>query len=392
MSQNRMSQSPAMRSAIWRSQSKLEKQLEGAVMTLTRTLARKLIFGGAIVGGATLALGAGTAVGIGLGYWGFRQAKRYKLANKVVVITGGSRGLGLAMARVFLRRGAKVALLARDPEPLERARQLLAGHGTVFVRPCDVREDTQVKQAIADVRQELGEIDVLVNNAGTLTVGPMDTMTVEEYREALNVFLWAALYTTLAVLPSMRKRRSGRIINISSIGGKISVPHLLPYSVGKFALAGFSEGLRAEVLKDNVFVTAVYPGLMRTGSPRNADFKGKHRAEYTWFVLSDATPGLSINADRAARQIVNACEYGKAELIITLPAKIAIKMHALFPGAASLLLAAASRLLPDARGADDIKKKGAQSATPITESWLTTLDEHAARKNNQLPNPIPVTS
>jgi len=361
-------------------------------MTLNRTLARRLIFGGAIAGGATLALGAGTAAGIGLGYWGVRQALRYKLNDKVVVITGGSRGLGLAMARVFLRRGAKVALLARDPEALERARQLLAGHGTVFVRPCDVRDEAQVKQAIADVRQELGEIDVLVNNAGTLTVGPMDTMTADEYREALNIFFWAPLNTTLAVLPAMRQRRTGRIINISSIGGKISVPHLLPYSVGKFALSGFSEGLRAELLKDNVYVTAVYPGLMRTGSPRNADFRGKHRAEYTWFVLSDATPGLSINADRAARQIVKACEYGKAELIITFAAKAAVKMHALFPGAASLLLGAANRLLPDAQGAEDIKKKGAQSVTPITESWLTTLDEHAARKNNQVPNPIPVTS
>src|SRR5947199_2208850 len=221
-------------------------------MSLTRTLARRLIFGGAIAGGATLALGAGTAAGSGFGYWGVRQALRYRLQNKVVVITGGSRELGLAMARVFLRRGAKVALLARDPEALERARQLLAGMGTVFVRPCDVRDEKQVSEAIRDVRQELGEINVLVNNAGTITVGPMDTMTADEYREALEVFFWGPLYTTLAVLPEMRKRHSGRIVNISSIGGKISVPALLPYSVGKFALSGFSQGLRAELVRDNV--------------------------------------------------------------------------------------------------------------------------------------------
>src|SRR5947199_4277622 len=163
-------------------------------MSLTRTLARRLIFGGAIAGGATLALGAGTAAVIGLGYWGVRQALRYRLHDKVVVITGGSRGLGLAMARAFLHRGAKVALLARDPEALERARQLLAGSGTVFVRPCDVRDENQVKEAIRDVRHELGEIDVLVNNAGTITVGPMDTMTAEEYRESLDVFFWGPLH------------------------------------------------------------------------------------------------------------------------------------------------------------------------------------------------------
>jgi short-subunit dehydrogenase len=359
-------------------------------MTLTRSLARKLIFSGAIVSGAGVGIGAGAIAGLGLAYWGFQRTRRYKLNGRVAVITGGSRGLGLAMARAFLHRGAKVALLARDPEALERARQLLAGSGTVFVRPCDVRDENQVKEAIRDVRHELGEIDVLVNNAGTITVGPMDTMTAEEYRESLDVFFWGPLHTTLAVLPEMRKRRDGRIVNISSIGGKISVPHLLPYSVGKFALAGFSEGLRAELMKDNVYVTTIYPGLMRTGSPRNADFKGKHRAEYTWFLLSDSTPGFSVNADRAARQIVKACEYGKTELILTVPAKLAIKAHALFPSVSSAVLSAVNRALPEPGELGQRKAKGAASTTGITESWLSALDERAAKRNNQVPNPIPV--
>jgi short-subunit dehydrogenase len=358
-------------------------------MTLTQSLTRKLIFGGAVVSGAGVGIGAGALAGLGLAYWGFRQARRYRLTGRVVAITGGSRGLGLAMARAFLRRGAKVALLARDPEALERARQLLAGLGTVFVRPCDIRDEKQVKEAVRDVRHDLGEIDVLVNNAGTITVGPMDTMTAEEYRESLDVFFWGPLHATLAVLPEMRKRQSGRIVNISSIGGKISVPHLLPYSVGKFALAGFSEGLRAELTRDNVYVTTVYPGLMRTGSPRNAEFKGKHRAEYTWFLLSDSTPGLSVNADRAARQIIKACEYGRTELILTVPAKLAIKAHALFPSVSSAILSAVNRALPDPGNLGQGKAKGAASTTGITESWLSTLDERAAKRNNQVPNPIP---
>jgi short-subunit dehydrogenase len=358
-------------------------------MTLTQSLTRKLIFGGAVVSGAGVGIGAGALAGLGLAYWGFRLARRYRLTGRVVAITGGSRGLGLAMARAFLRRGAKVALLARDPEALERARQLLAGLGTVFVRPCDIRDEKQVKEAVRDVRHDLGEIDVLVNNAGTITVGPMDTMTAEEYRESLDVFFWGPLHATLAVLPEMRKRQSGRIVNISSIGGKISVPHLLPYSVGKFALAGFSEGLRAELTRDNVYVTTVYPGLMRTGSPRNAEFKGKHRAEYTWFLLSDSTPGLSVNADRAARQIIKACEYGRTELILTVPAKLAIKAHALFPSVSSAILSAVNRALPDPGNLGQGKAKGAASTTGITESWLSTLDERAAKRNNQVPNPIP---
>src|SRR5947209_1284609 len=192
---------------------------------------------------------------------------------------------------------------------------------------------------------------------------------------------------TEAVLPAMRERKSGRIVNISSIGGRISVPHLLPYCAGKFALSGWSEGLRQELTKDNIYVTTVFPGLMRTGSPRNAEFKGKHHDEYTWFTLSDAMPGLSISADRAARQIVNACEYGRTELIVSLPAKIAIKAHALFPSMSSLVLRATNQLLPGAEGADKTGKKGSQSETALTRSFLTTLDQRAAEKNNQVSNP-----
>src|SRR5438067_12281633 len=356
----------------------------------TRTLVRRAFVGGAIISGAGALLATGMAAGLGFAYWALRQASRLELKGRCVLITGGSRGLGLALARQFLRRGAKVALLARDQEALQRAQQLLAGKGSVFIRACDVRDRTQVEQAVADVCRELGEIDVLVNNAGTITVGPMDTMNVDDYQEALNIYFWASLYTSLVVLPSMRQRRTGRIVNISSIGGKISVPHLLPYSVGKFALAGWSEGLRTEVAKENVSVTTVFPGLMRTGSPRNANFKGNPQSEYTWFLLSDSLPFFSVNADRAARQIVGACERGQAELIISLPATIAIKAHALFPSVVSLAMRAATRLLPGSEGADGIAKKGAQSTTAVTESWLTDLDKKAAQKNNQVPNSIPV--
>lgn len=358
-----------------------------------RTLARRLIFSGALIGGGTAALAAGTMAGAAFAYWSIKQTRRFNLSGRTVLITGGSRGLGLALARVFLRRGAKVALLAREVETLERARQLLAGMGTVFVRPCDVRDPKQVQQATTDVRQEFGDIDVLVNNAGTLTVGPMDTMTTEDYEEALNVYFWGPFHMAQAVLASMRQRRTGRIVNISSIGGKISVPHLLPYCAGKFALSGWSEGLRQELTKDNVYVTTVYPGLMRTGSPRNAEFKGRHRDEYTWFTLSDAMPGLSISADRAARQIVTACEYGRTELIISLPAKLAIKAHTLFPRMSSLALRITSQLLPQAEdAAGKASKKGSQSETAATRSLLTVLDKQAAKKNNQVPNPTPVTT
>lgn len=99
----------------------------------------------------------------------------------------------------------------------------------------------------------------------------------------------------------MRRQRGGRIVNVSSVGGKIGVPHLLPYTASKFALTGLSEGLRVELKRERILVTTVCPGLMRTGSPRNALFRGKHKREYAWFAIADSLPLLSISAESAAR-------------------------------------------------------------------------------------------
>src|SRR5262249_21748751 len=158
--------------------------------------------------------------------------------------------------------------------------------------PCDVTDRKQADALVATVLARWRPIDVLVNNAGTICVGPQETMTEEDYREAMQTNFWGPLHMIEAVLPGMRQRRSGRIVNIASIGGKVSVPHLLPYSASKFALVGLSEGLRAELAKDGILVTTVCPGLMRTGSPRNATFKGQNTAEYAWFSISDSLPLL----------------------------------------------------------------------------------------------------
>ena len=321
--------------------------------------------------------------------WNRVRSGGYKLAGKTVVITGGSRGLGLALARQFLGQGARVAILARDPGALDRARFMLSRSQdqdedeNVIVISCDVTDKHQVDGAFEVVRKKFGPVDVLVNNAGLITVGPMESMTLDDYRESMDLHFWAPVYSTLAVLPEMRLRKQGRIVNISSIGGKISVPHLLPYSAGKFALAGFSEGVRTEAAKDNIYVTSVYPGLMRTGSPRNATFKGKHRAEYAWFSVSDSMPGVSISADRAARQIVTACKRGDSTLIISFPAKVAIALHQLFPRTSASLLTAANRALPAAGGIGKNRRVGKESASWVSPSWLTALDELAARKNNE---------
>src|SRR5205807_654261 len=231
---------------------------------------------------------------------------------------------------------------------------------------------------------EFGEVDILVNNAGIISVGPIETMTIDDYRNSINTHFWGPYFTTMVVLPSMQRRQTGRIVNSSSIGGKISVPHLVPYSVGKFALTAFSEGLRSELLKDKVYVTTVCPGLMRTGSPRNALFKGDNEAEYAWFSVSDALPGLSMNAERAARRIVRACLRGEAEVVLSVPAQVAVAIHALLPGITADALALANTLLPMAKGSEKEVKTGKQSYSEASPSWVTTLNERAAANNNQV--------
>ena len=313
------------------------------------------------------------------------QFFEYNLKNKAVLITGGSRGLGLVMAREFAREGARLALCARDEEELERARVDLETSGTeVMVVPCDVRNTNEVDKMVAAVNDQFGHIDVLVNNAGVIQVGPIEVMTHEDFELAMQAHFWGPLNTILAVLPSMRQRKEGRIVNISSIGGKVSVPHLVPYSASKFALVGLSKGLRAELMKDGIVVTTVCPGLMRTGSPRNADFKGQHRFEYAWFSISDALPLLTVSAENAARQIVRACKRGQAELVISVPAKVAVKFDALFPAVMSQLLAVANQILPEPGGVGTQRVKGRDSTSAWSPSWLTTLNEEAAARNNEV--------
>src|SRR5919201_401355 len=220
-----------------------------------------------------------------------RAQRAYDVRGKTVLITGGSRGLGLVLARELAREGARIAICARDATELERAREDLAARGAdVLAVPCDLTKRAQVEELVNDVRAHFGRIDVLINNAGVIQVGPIDVMTLEDYEEAMRTHYWGPLYAILAVLPQMRQRGEGRIVNISSIGGKVSMPHLLPYNASKFALVGLSEGLRAELAKDGIVVTTVCPGLMRTGSPPNAYFKGQNEKEYAWFAISDALP------------------------------------------------------------------------------------------------------
>jgi len=309
------------------------------------------------------------------------RRSRFQLEGKVVLITGGSRGLGLVLARQFAAEKARVVICARDMVELDRARRDVQKLGAeVRSVACDIT-DPEAVQTMVD---EIGQIDVLVNNAGIIQVGPLDTTTAEDFRRALQTHFWGPLNTILAVLPQMRMRKAGRIVNISSVGGKVSVPHLLPYSASKFALVGLSTGLHAELRKEGITVTTVCPGLMRTGSPRNAEFKGKHRAEYAWFSISDSLPFISISADRAASQIIGAIKAGKAELTISLPAKIAVITDALFPEFTAGLMSLVNDFVLPEPGVRRSSAKGKDSTSFWSPSLLTTMSDEAALKNNEM--------
>jgi short-subunit dehydrogenase len=308
------------------------------------------------------------------------------------LITGGSRGLGLAMAREFVRRGSRVAICARDTDELEIARRDLESRGAeVMAVPCDVTVREEAEALAREVCERFGCVDVLVNNAGVIEVGPLESMTLDDFEEAMRIHFYGPLYLTLAAVPEMRRRRHGRVVNISSVGGLISVPHLLPYCSSKFALSGFSEGLRAELARDNVLVTTVAPGLMRTGSARHAWFKGHPLREYKWFRAGASLPLLTMDPERAARKIVAGCERGAAELILTPQAKLLVKSKALFPELVTDLMDLADRVLPDGFEASSEKVEGSELEPPRGGSILDRLNRFAAMRFNEYAREEPIT-
>jgi NAD(P)-dependent dehydrogenase (short-subunit alcohol dehydrogenase family) len=305
-----------------------------------------------------------------------KRATAVDLHGKRAVVTGGSRGLGFALAQELRAQGARVAICARGEEQLLRAQAKLGDDVTAI--PCDVSDRAQVEAFI----DEVGPVDVLINNAGVIAVGPWHTQTLDDFREMLDIQFWGLAHTTFAVLPSMVERGGGRIANVTSIGGKISVPWLLPYSTAKFAAVGFSEGLRAELAGTGVKVTTIVPGLMRTGSFLAAYFKGDRAPlEYSLFTPLSATPATTVSAERAARRIVTAIRRGDPEVTLGLHAKLAARGNGLAPGATAAVLELVARALPDVRGTDRVR--GSEIDSPVDRSPLTRPGRRAAHDLNQ---------
>lgn len=278
---------------------------------------------------------------------------RNPMKGRIVIITGGSRGLGLALADRFGRSGAKLVLCARHYEELVCARTALLSQGAVLSEndillvQGDLTQTADANRLMEQAIDHFGRIDVLINNAGVIEVGPFENQSFESFQGAMETNFFGAVRAIQAVLPHFIERPpnlgDAAIVNIASIGGKFAMPHMLPYVASKFALVGFSEGLHAELRKKGVRVTTVCPGLMRTGGEVHAHFTGQVSKEQRWFNLGAKTPGIAASVEHAANKIYNAVAAGRAEITITPQAWLAARMAGLAPETTQFLASAVNK-------------------------------------------------
>jgi NAD(P)-dependent dehydrogenase (short-subunit alcohol dehydrogenase family) len=318
-------------------------------------------------------------------------------AARTAVVMGASRGLGLLVSEELLQRGFTVYGCARDEDELEGAARILAAAvpgGRFVPRICDVRYHDEVTAVVEEVVDDHGGLDVAIHVAGVIQVGHADKVTLGHYHEAVDTMLFGPVHLALASVPHMRDAGHGRIGIVSSVGGLVAVPRLVPYSVAKFGAVGLAEGLYAELSGTGVTVTTVTPGLMRTGGHTHARFVDDAVSDYAWFAPLASVPGLSISAERAARRIVSGVLSGSPTVELTPLTIIGRRVHGLAPATTTRAMGLVSRLLPGPSG---------RAADPMTEAapavdgstarerlssrvvdGLSVLGDRAARRTNEL--------
>lgn len=326
-----------------------------------------------------------------------RLNRRVSFDGARVLILGGGRGLGLELARAFAAEGATLALVARSEGQLLTAQALLeTGEGdrrstTAHVRAADLRETGAARDAVEWAAEAMGGLDVLVHVAGIIQVSPLEHLARTDYEDALGVHFWAAQEAMEAALPHLKRSGVARVIVVSSIAGKVASPHLISYTASKFALSGLADATRAAYRRHGIYLTTVFPGLMRTGSPRNAGFKGDANAEYGWFTPRVATPVSSIASDRAARQIVEASRVGRGRFVVTAQARLLLLADALLPELTADAMGLVERFyLPRPVGPEgDRLVMGFQGPEAANPDATSALLEAAVVRNNETDAPTP---
>jgi len=330
---------------------------------------RKPVFlaSAAVAGAATGVAVAGTLATVGAAVLIARALRTKPVPeNAVVLVTGGSRGFGFAIASRFAKKPVRFVLAARNRAELERAQaDLIAQHPHLtpqhfYLVAADLSVRAECERLVRETIAHFGRIDVLINVAGIIQVGPIEVQTVENFERTMRLNFFTAVNIIWAALPHMRTQvpllgwdRRAAIVNIASIGGKVAVPHMLPYSASKFALVGFSEGLHAELRHKGIRVTTVCPGLIRTGGEDHAEFLGDAEAEKRWFNLGAKTPLVSVSASHAACCVYSAVANGRAEITISPQAWILARKAGVFPETMQHASALANRyVLPQPPGAN----------------------------------------
>ena len=339
---------------------------------------------------AKVAAGIGFALGV---REVIARANEADLRGQVALVTGSSTGLGLLMARELAAEGCRLVICARSGDKLDEARKDLEARGAeVLAVPCDVADQDQVDRMVEQAIAHFGRIDVLICNAGVIQVGQYRSMERDDFQQAMDIMFFGTLHPILATVPHMRERGSGRIALVTSIGGKISVPYLLPYNASKFAAVGLGEGLRAELQQDGITVTTLVPGLMRTGSYLNAKFSGEpegREATYRVFSALSSLPLFTADAELSAKSYTRAIKRGDATF--TFPPQYAVleRIHGLAPATTMFAMNIANRLLPKT-GDDTTTVEGEEidEHLPGEGPWrtMTTLGRSIAADVQHEPN------
>lgn len=254
---------------------------------------------------------------------------------KVALVTGGSEGIGLAIATRFAKEGYRVGIAARTPEKLVEAANQIKTQATtpVLTVPTDVRDPVQVRQLVDKVIAEFGQLDVLVNNAGLYSSGPTETFSLEDWHTVLDTNLWGYIHTIHATLPHFVGRGTGTIINICSIAGKVPMPYQTIYTTSKHAIAGLSQSLSAELAPKGVQVSAIYPNIIQTDFPEKAVIKGANledkQARYQQLEKTLAMPFIETPEDVA--NAVWQCLQSERSEQVPGTAKLLNGMNSVFP-------------------------------------------------------------
>lgn len=318
-----------------------------------------------------------------------KPERAQEFEGKTALVTGGTRGLGRALVRELASRGAKVVFCARHADEIERSQASLEVEGLsgVLGMVADLSRPNTPEELVARVEQTLGAVDILINNAGIIQVAPFLNTREESFHQCLDLFLYAPLRLSTAVLPQMLSQGEGTIVNIASVGGQVPSPHMTAYNCGKSALVALSEGMSVELGRYGVNVLTVVPGLMRTGGHRNAEFAGKPDKEYAWFSRAAIHPALAACPYRVARKVVDGIRDRNRTLYPGWEAKLGPRFHRLFPDITLAVSSMINRLLPRPGREDEPRSghllahnEGSQMSSIMRKLEESVLREHQAAR------------